>query len=115
MIKFVGLFLGLIFCLFTQDVFAHPPVRIDVSYDAPTKTVTAVIVHPVANPKSHYIEKVDVSVNGKEVEDKIFSSQENASEQTVSYELKDVKSGDVIGIEGYCNISGKKENTIIVQ
>lgn len=113
--KFFSFIIAIFFCLSVQNVFAHPPVRVDISYDAPTKTVTAVIVHPVADPKTHYIEKVDVSVNGKEIMDEKFTSQQNANSDTVTYKLKDVKPGDVVGIEGYCNIFGKKESTITIK
>ncbi|MDP8266393.1 MAG: hypothetical protein P9M07_05545 [Candidatus Aceula meridiana] len=98
--------------LSSQSVFAHPPVRIDLSYDAATKIVTAVIVHPVRNPDQHYINKIDVSINDKEVIGQQISFQETPDTQTVSYRLPDIKAGDIIGVEGYCNINGKLEKTI---
>jgi len=98
--------------LTASSAFAHPPVRIDMSYDAANKIVTAVIVHPVQNSMNHYIYKVDVSINGKEVIEQKISFQETPDTQTVSYRLPDIKKGDIIGVEGYCNINGKLKETI---
>ena len=99
---------------FTSSAWAHPPVDIAISFDPGTKMVKAVITHPVANPKDHYIRKVDVSLNGKEVIEHVISRQDNNDTQTVAYLLPDVKEGDTIGVEGYCNQFGSLQKTITV-
>ena len=47
--------------------FAHPPSDIKIQFDDKTKTLTAVITHRVSNPKTHYIYKTDIGLNGQEI------------------------------------------------
>jgi hypothetical protein len=93
--------------------YAHPPSDIKITYDPATKMVTAVIMHNVSNVLGHYIKKVDVAINGREVIEHQISRQDNNESQTVTYLLPDIKDGDVVSVEGYCSISGtlKKEIT----
>ena len=87
--------------------FAHPPSDITITFEPVTKMVEAVITHQVSNPQNHYIKKVDVGLNGKEVIEHSISRQDNNSTQTVTYLIPDAKAGDIISIEAYCSISGK--------
>ncbi len=93
---------------------AHPPSDIKITYDAKTKIITAVIYHNVSNPAGHYINKVDVGLNGKEIIEHRISQQDNNTTQTVSYLIPDAKAGDSISVEAYCSISGKLEKEIKV-
>jgi hypothetical protein len=53
-------------------------------------------------------------LNGKEIIQHIISRQDNNTEQIVAYLVPDAKEGDVLGIEAYCNISGKLKKEIKV-
>ena len=102
--------LGLL--LVAVPAFAHPPTHIEVSFDKETKILAAKISHHVENPATHYVAKVDIAVNGKEILTHQISRQDTQNEQVVLYLLPDVKSGDEITIEAYCSIMGKKEAKI---
>lgn len=91
---------------------AHPPSDITITYDPATKTLQAVIIHPVGNPQTHFIDKVDVSLNGKEVLTQFISRQDNNNSQAVSYVIPDAKDGDELSVEAYCSISGKLEKEV---
>lgn len=111
--KRVGVFLILfIFLVIVSSAYAHPPSDIKITFDPKTKILKAVIVHNVSNPVNHYIKKVDVGLNGKEIIEHIISKQDNNESQAVSYFIPDVKDGDVLSVEGYCSISGKLEKKI---
>ncbi len=88
-------------------VYAHPPQDIVITFDPAAKMVTAVITHGVSNPASHYIAKVDVDLNGKEIISQAISRQDNNTNQTVKYYIPDAKAGDTLSVEAYCSISGK--------
>lgn len=98
----------------SAQAFAHPPVNIKIEFDLKTHTLNAVITHPVSNPKTHYIKKVDIGLNGKESKMLPFTKQENNTLQTVKIVLPEVRKGDVLSVEGYCNISGRLEKEIKV-
>jgi len=95
--------------------YAHPPSDIKITFDAGTKMLHAVIMHDVSSPLNHYINKVDVALNGKEVIEHSISRQDNNDTQTVTYLIPDVKDGDVVSVEAYCSISGKLKKEITVK
>ena len=72
-------------------------------------------MHNVSDPLSHYIKKVDVGLNGKEIIKENISRQDNNAYQMVSYLIPDVKDGDLISVEGYCSISGKLKKEIVAK
>jgi hypothetical protein len=92
--------------------YAHPPSDIKITYDSKAKILKAVIMHNVSDAKKHFIYKVDVSLNGKEIISQAISQQDNNISQTVSYLIPDAKGGDALSVEAYCNLSGKLEKTI---
>ena len=110
--KKIIMFLILSFCV-SSAAYAHPPSDIKITYDSKTKILTALIMHNVSDAKRHYINKVDVSLNGKEIISQAISRQDNNINQKVSYIIPDAKAGDKISVEGYCSISGKLAKEII--
>ncbi len=109
------LFLCLLMVLFTGTAFAHPPTHVEVSFNRETKILAAKISHPVENPSTHYVAKVDVSLNGNEILTHEISRQDTENEQVVLYLLPDVKTGDEVSVEAYCSISGRLEKKIKIE
>ncbi len=110
--KIVLLFGFFVFFVFSAAAYAHPPSDIIITFDPKTKMLHAQIIHGVSNPNAHYIKKVDVSLNGKEIIEQSISGQDNLDSQMVHYLIPDAKVGDVISVEGYCSISGKLEKQL---
>jgi len=96
----------------SATAFAHPPSDIKIQFDPTTKNLSAVVKHRVSNPKSHYIYKVDIGLNGKEIKMLSFKQQETSTSQTVSFVIPEAKKGDTLSVEGYCNLSGKLKKEI---
>lgn len=111
--KTICFFLSLFF-LSLSMAFAHPPSDIVIKFDPSTKMLSTVIKHPVSNPQTHYIYKVDIGLNGREIQSIPFNSQKTSSEQIVEVQLEGIKPGDVLSVEGYCNLSGKLKKEITV-
>jgi hypothetical protein len=112
----IALFVAfLILFALASTAYAHPPSDIKITFDPNTKTVTAVIMHDVSNPLNHYIKKVDVGLNGKEIIEQSISRQDNNDSQTVNYFIPDIKDGDKIFVEGHCSISGALKKEIVVE
>jgi hypothetical protein len=110
--------IGVTVCLLAvlcTSVYAHPPSDITITFDSATKMLKAVITHPVSNPDKHYINMVDIAINGKEIIGHVISRQDNGSTQTVSYLIPDAKKEDILSVEGYCSISGKLTRQITVE
>ncbi|HOW58133.1 MAG TPA: hypothetical protein PLO78_00240 [Candidatus Omnitrophota bacterium] len=106
--KLLRIFLALVITiLLCAKSYAHPPSVIKIQFDPATQILKAVIEHQVSNPKTHYIGKVDIGLNGKEVQTLTFTSQKDRASQLVEIKMNGVKSGDILSVEGYCNLSGK--------
>jgi len=97
------------------SAYAHPPSDIKITFDPATKMLHADIIHDVKDTSTHFIKKVDVSLNGKEIIAQEFSLQGNNESQLVHYLIPDAKIGDTVSVEGYCNISGKLEKELKVR
>ncbi|MDD5130959.1 MAG: hypothetical protein PHS66_07955 [Candidatus Omnitrophica bacterium] len=105
--KIVLLSVFFVFFILSASAYAHPPADIKITFDPETKMLNAVIFHQVSNSRTHYIKKVDVYLNDKEVIQQDFSAQDNINNQTVNFYIPDAKPGDVLYVEAYCSISGK--------
>jgi len=113
--RIIGLLALVIFISSVSLCYAHPPSDILITFDAKTKILQAVIMHNVSNTSNHYIKKVDVALNGKEIIEHQISKQDNNESQTVSYLIPDAKEGDTLSVEGHCSISGKLAKEIKVK
>jgi hypothetical protein len=113
--KIVLLVAFLIFSAVVSTAFAHPPSDIKITFDPQTKMLEAVIMHNTSNPATHYIKKVDIGLNGVEIIEQTISREDNNASQTVRYLISDVRDGDVVSVEGYCNLSGKLKKDIVVK
>ena len=98
----------LILCLFaiTNVAYANPPTKIDTEYNVSTKTLAVVVAHPVKDPQKHYIYKITLTLNGKEISKNEFNNQYNNTVQQTSFIIKDAKPGDVLIVEATCSIFG---------
>lgn len=114
--KKIAVLLVLLIIFATSSIaYAHPPSDIKITFDTKTKMLNAVIIHNVSDPAKHYIKKVDVGLNGKEIIEHSISREDNNISQTVAYLIPDAKPGDVISVEGYCSISGALTKKITVK
>jgi RNA-binding protein YhbY len=111
--KIIAILIGVF--LSSTTAYAHPPQDIQITFDAKAKMLSAVIVHNVSNPATHFIKEVDIALNGKEIIKQKMSRQDNNVSQSVMYVIPDANEGDLISVEGYCSISGKLSKEIKVQ
>lgn len=100
--------------MIASSAFAHPPSDIKITFDPVTQIFRAVIYHNTSNPKTHYIKKVGMGLNGKAILSQEISREDNATTQTVSYRIPDANPDDMISVEAYCSISGSLTKKIQV-
>ncbi|MPN52728.1 hypothetical protein SDC9_200390 [bioreactor metagenome] len=66
------------------------------------------------NTANHYISKIVVSVDGKEIEEKTLKSQSDVKTEHVLFEIKDLKKGSKIEVEATCNVFGKLKESMVL-
>jgi hypothetical protein len=112
----VGLLVFLFLGFLVSIAWAHPPSAINITFDAETQVLRVAIPHGVSNPKGdHYIDKVVVSLNGKEIITQLIASQYSSQEQVVLYQLIDVQKGDEIEVYAKCSKFGDRKATLEVK
>jgi desulfoferrodoxin (superoxide reductase-like protein) len=113
--KFLAVYVCLMLVVLSgSTVLAHPPGSITLKYDLPLQLLTIEVQHPVKDAGKHFVDKVEVSLNGKKVIEQKFMSQTDGKVQTVFYKLIDAKVGDTIEVAAGCNIAGNSKGTLEV-
>jgi len=92
--------------------FCHPPTDIVITVSG--IAVDVIVMHAVSAPKTHYIDDIAVSVNGKEMITQKFIMQTEAALQRAVYVIPSLKKGDKIEVEADCNKSGKLKKSITI-
>ena len=113
--KIVSLILFCSLIIVSTGAYAHPPFEVNIEHSSELRIISIIVVHPVSNPGKHFINKIIVWLNGKEVIQHKISSQDDNRYQSAAYMIPDAKVGDIIAAEAYCNISGKLKKEIKVE
>lgn len=97
-------------------LMADPPKKVTVTYNKENSTVKVVVFHPVAaNSTTHYVKKITIKVDGKEVKTFNETKQDNSKTDTREVVLKGIKPGSFIEAEADCSIMGSKKGKIKVE
>ncbi|MEO0137730.1 MAG: hypothetical protein ABIL39_08405 [candidate division WOR-3 bacterium] len=92
--------------------YAHPPSDIVAEFDTTNKILQVTVQHPVRDAQKHYINKIEIELNGSKIIEQKSKQQTDNTMQKYLYILPEAKLDDSISIEAYCNISGKKKMVI---
>lgn len=114
---------ALFFIFFTITIiFAHPPSNIIITYDNANDSINVVVKHNILDskekdPNTHYINSIDLTINGKAIKTNTFTKQDTVEEQTTTFDKLnlDKNKDNEIEIEAYCSISGEKNSSIVVK
>jgi len=95
--------------------YAHTPSDVKITFDWKTKVLTLVIMHDTPDPLRHYIGRVNIELNGKEVINDKLTRQDNSTSQTLSYTIPDAQPGDIITLYVHCSIIGRLKRKITLE
>ncbi len=100
--------------ILAMPVTAHPPSLVSLAYDSQNQSLKVTTTHQVSDPTSHYIFRIDILKNGKQVITKEYTSQPSSSTFSYDYPLNASK-GDVLKATAYCVIAGSKSSEITAE
>ena len=109
------LFLVSIFLFSQALIMAHPASTIDAKFDSKESILKVTMQHESKDITKHYIENIEILVNGKKAVTQLFLSQTDGKEQVAQYKIIDAKKGSEIKVSGECNKGGTKTVTIKVE
>ncbi|MGM0508299.1 MAG: hypothetical protein ACQERZ_03945 [Fusobacteriota bacterium] len=107
------LLVGLV--LLSAGIFAHAPKEIELKVDTKTKELEVKISHGVPNVTKHYVNQLEVFINGEKKIIQNSKTQINSDYQMVKYILPDIKKGDKLEVKADCNIYGSKKKNITIK
>ncbi|MCB5266923.1 MAG: thiosulfate oxidation carrier complex protein SoxZ [Candidatus Cloacimonetes bacterium] len=96
-------------------IYAHPAGNLAIKYDMKSQMLELNYAHKVKDAADHYINSVNVLVNGKTVLTHTLSLQESTEGGILSYKLPALKAGDKISISTQCNKGGKKSANLTLK
>lgn len=109
-----GLVLGMLLVLIPnsilQDVQAHSPSAVALSYDDSLNQLTIEITHSVSNPSTHYIQEVEIQVNSLTNITAQYTSQPDPTQFDYTYDITLQDGDEVVGI-ARCNLGGSKSDS----
>ena len=88
--------------------FAHPPKSVTATYDRATKSVTIIAEHQVKDVAAHYIDEIEIEVNGKNVAKAEYKVQSSLESHQAVIVIGDVAPGSKIEVDASCNKFGSK-------
>ncbi|MGB3341415.1 MAG: hypothetical protein WBB37_08040 [bacterium] len=107
--------MALLTVVLMQGAYGHPPTEVKVTFNQETTTLMVSVSHVVGKIDKHYIEKIVVELNDEEIITQKFSTQNSGAKQEVSYIIPGAQVGDTFSVTAYCNISGKKTETLLIE
>ena len=93
----------------------HPPGEIEMQFDLATKVLFISAYHAVSDSTRHYVDRIVVKLNGDEIIEQTFRSQNDNQIQIVEYTIIDAQAGDEIEATVGCNISSRLRRTLFVE
>jgi len=97
---------------FATAVYAHPPSSVAISRNG--TSVEVMVTHTVSNPLQHYINLIEVFLNGKKIIEQHFSLQ-TENNQRALYIIPELKKGDIVEVEADCNQFGELKQKLTVK
>lgn len=94
--------------LFCLSAYAHPASDVTAKYAATTKTLTINFDHVVKDATDHYINGVEVRLDGKMIISQIATAQDSQKGGEFMYKIPNLRKGSILEITTICNKTGKK-------
>ena len=111
--KFIVLFILVFFVGMNSTAFAHQPKEVLLDYDQETGQITVTVIHPTPSPDTHYIDRIEILVNGDMVLD-AEPPRQGPKELTVTYPIPRLNSKDQVIAVAFCNRWGEKRGEITI-
>ena len=105
----------LLLILAPSVLFANPPNAFHTSYDKVRAKLHVTVEHIVTDPEDHYIEKVTLYKNGREVETRTFHFQTSKRNQTMPPVNVYASPTDRLRILATCNQAGMGEKIFKIE
>ena len=110
----VLLLLSLLFLFSLRaSVFANPPAEVRLTWEEERRSLGVEVLHPTEDVLNHYIERIDLSVNGTVLESRIYTRQQDPAGTTAWIVVTDLPPDAILDVRVYCNREGFAEASLL--
>ena len=95
--------------------FSHAPSRLEMNYDKESRILSLNFKHKVRNPERHFVYRVRVRLNKKDVIEQNLDRQDTENGGSLVYKINGAKSGDLIEVRLNCNEGGGKSGKLSIE
>ena len=92
---------------------ADAPKEVKLNYQDGKLKIEA--IHNVKDVTKHYIEKISITVNGKETKTLNLKKQSSNAEELETVDLPGLKAGDQVEVVARCSEFGKKSAKLVIK
>lgn len=110
-----SIFVTLVMVMVGLLAYAHPPKNVDLSYDAESGILSINAVHAVKDVASHYVDQVEILINGEQKELLKAEKQGDSELAIFTYEIGSLQTGDVVEVIARCNKVGKRSAKLEIE
>jgi hypothetical protein len=112
--KLIGVMMCSVLALFVMSLsaFANAPKDVRLSWNQADRVLDVRVIHKTEDPKRHYIRRIRVLVNGKEVDDRRYKRQSDSGGVHERFVLGNVPKGATITVTAFCNLEGSATKSL---
>ena len=93
----------------------HPPDGVDLDFDVADHVLVVSVRHAVKDGSNHYVDEIEVELNGKRIIEQKLGSQPDLKMLRVLYVVPEAGVGDKLKVTAGCNVFGKKSGEITIE
>ena len=103
------------FLLTNGTVSAHPPTKVNIEFDKETKILHVRFEHKVRNATDHFIYRILVRINEKDVIEQKVEIQDDKNGGYLTYKINHAVEGDAVEVQLDCVKGGKKSGKLLIE
>ncbi len=100
---------------FSLCAYGHAASDLKASYKSADQTLELSFDHSVKDPLTHYIQSIEIRLNGTMIISQVATGQDTASGGQYIYKIPNLKKNDKIDINLVCNKGGKKSASMVLK
>ncbi|MGM0501020.1 MAG: hypothetical protein ACQERJ_00700 [Bacillota bacterium] len=105
----------LIILIVSGGALGHSPEKMELDFDQETHLLDVKVYHPTSNVYSHFIDKLQVYLNGSEIINQRVYTQLKSEFHLFKYKITDAELEDEIKVKAFCSRSGEQTKTLTVE
>lgn len=106
--------LTFILSMISMYSFAHPPKKVNLSFNKESGVLSVSAVHQVKDVTDHYLYDIVITVDGKVVKELKPEKQSSPQKEDINVTVPEIKTGSKVEVKAKCNKGGAKTGKLVI-